>query len=175
MKTLTLTAACLILAVTSANVALAQRAPGHANPKADHHRVDPSDALMRQAAKEIQKAHGILQHALPIYSGHRVNAMVDCVEADKQIALGLRYDRRHNEGQAPANTPDNASPSRYTKEQVAKSNNMLKKAAEVLAHAKEKLSKGNNEYGGHRVEAIKQVDQALAQIRQALASLDHRP
>lgn len=168
--------------MTLATAGLAQQGrPGRpaANaPRAtagQNNRQDPSDALMRRAAKEIEKAHDILGHALPIYHGHRVAAMQDCRDAEKEIAQGLRFDRRNDNNSAGAKVQDNESSEKYSKEQIQRSNAMLRKAAEILQHAKGDLQKGSNDYGGHRVAAIKEVDSALAQIKQALDSLTIKP
>lgn len=182
MKNLTIAAACLVLTMTLASTGFAQQGrPGRPAANAprstagQNNRQDPSDALMRRAAKEIEKAHDLLGRALPIYHGHRVSAMQDCRDAEKEIAQGLRFDRRNDNTAAGAKVNDGESADKYSKEQVQRSNALLKKAGEILVHAKGELQKGANEYGGHRAAAIKEVDSAIAQIKLALDSLTIKP
>jgi len=176
MKTISLTAACLILATMSTSVALAQHAgPGRDSVDLQRGRAGTNDNLLRESMREVERAHDMLQRALPIYHGHRVEAMQDCRDAQKQIAQLLRYDRRHDDGQWQGrNGGDNESPSRYSREEVRRSNGTLKKAAEILEDARRDLQKAGGDNRGHQAEAIKQIDQALRNIHQALASTDRR-
>ncbi len=177
MKRLTILATCLLLVGSVSTVALAQQ-PGHGQQNVQAHTRrggHSSDAIMRKAAKEVAEAHQILNRALPIYDGHRVNAMQDCREAELQIAEGLKFNRQHDRGaKVEAKPRDDQSAGKYDRKEVERSNAQLVKAADILARTKGQLEKGADEYGGHRVKAIGQIDEAIKQIRLALASVGHK-
>ncbi|MBS1707920.1 MAG: hypothetical protein JSS65_04270 [Armatimonadetes bacterium] len=178
MKNLTIVAACLVLA--SSAVAQQGRPGRSANlqPKQTNQtrRGDASDMVLRKAAKEVARARDLLGHALPIYQGHRVAAIQETKDADKEIALGLRFDRNH-EGRgagAQAAQNDNDDPAKHSKEQVARSNRMLVQAGEILVGAKKQLQGAEHDYGGHRVKAVQEIDEALKQIETALSVVGYR-
>jgi hypothetical protein len=172
--------ALAIFAVTGS--ATAQNAPGRKGNQntqigtrggANHQ----SNLEMRQAAEKIKKAIHHLRNGLPIYQGHRENAIQASELALVNIGAGLKWNKHFGNNQH-AQTVQGSTPqqpaSRYTKEQVARSTNQLKEAAEDLVRARNDLQQAQPDYDGYRSKAIQSVNLALQEIDLAIRSLGNR-
>jgi len=134
---------------------------------------DASDKLMVKAARQCNAAVKVLQSALPIYHGHRVNAIKASQAAGREIHAGLRGERNNPGNNALANGTEEGG--RFTNEQIQKSNARMQKACEILMKAKSDLQAANKEYNGHRANAIGLVEKALAEIQLGLDSVKQNP
>ncbi len=114
-----------------------------------------------------------MRSALPIYQGHRVKAMVATRDAIGLIRQGLQF-ARDNKGTASAGLPpipmsDNEPLGRFTREQVQRSNARMAMAARMLNQARQRLETAGDDYGGFRNQAHGKVLDALREIDVALA------
>jgi len=160
--------------------------PGH------HQKHDADDKQMLAAEKLIHQANKTLESALPIYEGHRVRAIQLDRLAIGEIRAGIYFDnhtqlngkqvnaRQLNPGQDPqlvaaekqaAALPviqERGDRTKYTGDQIAASNAKLTQAYNMLKEAYADLQAAPKEYGGHRSNAMKFVDEAGKQIQKAL-------
>lgn len=167
----------------ASSIATAQNRPGRpgartevkgqvSRPKTDLRQ----DQEMKQARKLTTEAIVQLRLGLPIYQGHRVNAINICQLAVRDINLGLRWDRRH--GNAPLKSaqqeaaslkPAAEAPKRkYSQDEIMKSHKRLQAALKLIQEAQTALHKAPNDYGGYRTRAGQLLDLAIGEINLAL-------
>jgi hypothetical protein len=165
---------CLGMASTNAQVVTVKS--GKTN-KAAKNADNASDKLMQEANKRLTIAERHLKSALPIYEGHRNNAIDLTNIAEGEIKIGLIYDRLHERGgnqfagaKKPANKmqPDGKRDARYTPEQVKRSNANLMEAGKLLEDALALMRRAEPDYGGHRASAINNAEKAIEQLKIAL-------
>jgi len=141
---------------------------------------DPDAKLIRKTANECQRAHKVMQSALPIYHGHRHKAMELTRIAAQEIRLGLRQNRQvgntkvqslQSQLKAIQNVPED-DPARYPKGQVLRSNKKMEAALKILGLAKTDLSQVTKDYNGHKANALTAIDMAIAEINLALSSIN---
>lgn len=121
-----------------------------------------SDASLRWARTRVERDLDMLQRDNHDYDGHRVKAISDMQAARYQILLGLGYDANHE-------NLYNASP--YASNNVNGCNgsdaNLIYTRRDV-ENVIDVLQRDNTDYGGHRVDAIGELQQARQQIVDAL-------
>ena len=71
-----------------------------------------------------------------------------------------------------AKTTASIKPMHHVKPAHHERHPLLHGAMNKLRQAKEKLQDADRDYGGHRMKAIEAIDQALAELKLALASAD---
>lgn len=166
-----------LVAVSSVSALAQGRNPGKQmpdrQPNVQRQNLDQSDKLMVKAARECHAAVQILQSALPIYHGHRVNAIKATQMAIREIHAGLRGDKNNPGNSSLGNGTEEGG--RFTDEQVRRSNARMEKAAEILLKAKGDLQAADKVYNGHRANAIGLVEKALSEIRLGLDSVKKNP
>jgi len=186
MKRIVLLSLTLAFAL-SAVAATAQNKPGRPgrtdrpvaaqgqNRKAAPPAKDADHAAMQAVMKDLTAAQKILRRALPIYNGHRHRA----IEIDNLAMRVLRaaYVWTPNTPSRPMNVQaevakigkGNEEPaSKYTQEQITRSNALMRKAMAVLQQAKLDLGHVQGAYGGLIGEARQLVDLALFEVDTAL-------
>lgn len=135
------------------------------------------DAEMRAGLKDTERAHRLLKQGLPIYEGHRANAIDESQIAIWEIKAGLLFDRINDRNQS-ANAPKQMSKTqegtrkdaaKYNKEQLLRSQKVLSEALVYLKRAQEHLRNASTDYGGHRVSAMKSIETAINQTGIALS------
>ena len=136
----------------------AEAAP--AKPKREPQRV--SNAQLREAIHVLQVTKRTLEGADHDYGGHRVDAIKAIGAAEHQLRLALGS---QNKGKKPGgkagkggkgNEPQNIS------------NLQLAEAIPVLQRTVGLLEKANHDYGGHREQAIKDINISIHQLKKAL-------
>ncbi len=166
---------CVVLAVIFAAVG------GHAQVATKRGHRGQGQAITREDIRPMKNAYRLcveaqqlLRRGLPIYDGHRVKA----IQWDQIAALELRAGILWNKANDP--TPnrqqqigkstirDNEPKSKYSAQQIAESNKRLQRAGELLTKALAILKPLPNEYGGHRAEAMRAIDNALKELTTAL-------
>lgn len=107
---------------------------------------------MESARANLQKAKGELQAARQNKGGHRAKALSLVNNAIAEVNKGIHFDRRHNH--ANVFSPDQPR---------------MEAALNFLKAAKEDLLRATADKGGHRANAIKLVDAAMAEVNLGIA------
>jgi len=112
----------------------------------------PDQPNMQSAKVNLQNAKANLIAASPNKAGHRAKAINLVNEAIAEVNRGIAFDRRHNHS---ANSPVPDQPH-------------MKAALEFLRNAKSDLERATTDKGGHRVNAIRFVDQAIDETKKGI-------
>lgn len=141
-------------------------------PGAEHH-------SLAHAAHEIKGVIESLEKAKHDFGGHREAAIKDCKAAEKQLREGHEFDLKHEqEGkEKSAEKADKAEKSVAKSDPATKGGKhhelsehaRLQHAITVLENAIDHLQKAPHDFGGHRVDAVKDCQAAIKQLREALA------
>jgi hypothetical protein len=116
----------------------------------------PDQPNMQSARTNLQNAKANLIAASPNKRGHRANAINLVNEAIAEVNRGIAFDRRHNHAILNA-LPDQLH---------------MQAALEFLRNAKGDLERATSDKGGHRVNAIKLVDQAIDETKKGIEAGD---
>ncbi len=142
----------------------------HASPRnaASKRMPEPqkkSNAQLAGALRALKASHAMLAKGDHDYGGHRKNAERDVGKAEKSLdaALGLKGDKRKK-----ALAPRKHEP--WHPESQAKSNAQLQSQIKSLQQGIAVLQKGDRDYGGNRVQAIKDMQASIAQLQKAMQS-----
>jgi outer membrane biosynthesis protein TonB len=121
-----------------------------------------SNAQLAQALRALHASHAVLGKGDHDYGGHRAAAERDVGKAAKSLeaALGLKGDKKK------ALAPRKTDP--WHPEAHAKSNAQLQAQILALQKGVAVLQKGDHDYGGNRVQAIRDMKASIAQLQQAL-------
>ncbi len=152
--------------------------------------IKQSNKDIREGIKFARQAHKLISEALPVYEGHRLDALKDIRGGTTELVKALRAasnpgndnpPRNPNAGKGrlngnrpngnapkPPKPTDNESKSKYTPDQIADSDNKLKQASGLLDQAIKALDNADPVYHGERVEAINKFKNAQKQIATAL-------
>ena len=112
----------------------------------------PDQPNMQSARTNLQNAKANLIAASPNKGGHRAKAINLVNEAIAEVNRGIAFDRRHNHAILNA-LPDQPH---------------MQAALEFLRNAKSDLERATTDKGGHRVNAIKLVDQAIDETKKGI-------
>lgn len=122
------------------------------------------------AVEEINKGLKDLHEGLPIYQGHRVNAIDLGVLAKSEILTGLMDQRLDNRNKTAAKKEsDNANPKGYTDQQIKNSNIRLVIGGHHFENAIGILNRTNWDYEGHKTKAVNDLQKAIEELKLALA------
>ncbi|MBS1721891.1 MAG: hypothetical protein JSS66_02670 [Armatimonadetes bacterium] len=188
------TTLALVLAVglfASAVMANAQAKPGRpqrATNETTQNRKKggaPNDAnhqLLMAAAKDCQAAQRAMQKALPIYHGHRHRAM----EINRVTLMAIRAAFKWRPGEASnaarltqslAKLGDGGEgdASKYSAEQIGRSNELMKRALASLKKAQSELAQVTIDYGGYVSTSKQLVAMSIDEVLKAGQSLGGRP
>ena len=123
-----------------------------------------SDANLRWARARVERDIDMLQRDSRDYDGHRVRAINDLQSARYQILLGLGYDAGHETFYNPSTVTGAGA----VVNRRGYSDANLKYVRRDLERVIDVLQRDNTDYGGHRVDAIAELQQARQQIVDAL-------
>ena len=112
----------------------------------------PDQPIMQSAKINLQNAKAQLIAASPNKGGHRAKAINLVNEAIAEVNRGIAFDRRHNHAILNA-LPDQPH---------------MQAALDFLRNAKSDLERATSDKGGHRVNAIKLVDQAIDETKKGI-------
>lgn len=133
-------------------------------------KVDPTKRALHLAIEEINKGVKALRQGLPIYQGHRVDAIDYGILAKSEILTGLAEQRLDNSKKAATKKEvENKSAKDYTDQQVKNSNIKLVIGGHHFENALGILQKTNWDYQGHKSNAMVDLQKALDEIKAALA------
>jgi hypothetical protein len=114
----------------------------------------PDQPNMQSAKVNLQNAKAQLISASPNKGGHRAKAIDLVNEAIAEVNRGIAFDRRHNHASIDAKPlPDQPH---------------MQAALDYLRNAKSDLERATTDKGGHRVNAIKLVDQAIDETKKGI-------
>ena len=113
----------------------------------------PDQPNMQAARVNLQNARANLIAASPNKGGHRAKAINLVNEAIAEVNRGIAFDRRHNHASVNAPVPDQPH---------------MKAALEFLRNAKSDLERATTDKGGHRVNAIRFIDQATDETKKGI-------
>jgi hypothetical protein len=130
---------------------------------------DLTKRALHMAVEEINKGLKALREGLPIYQGHRVNAIDLGVLAKSEILVGLLEQRLDNHAKALQREMDNDSPRKYSDQQIQRSNEKLVIGGHHFENALGILTRTNWDYEGHKTASMIDLRKALDEIRAALA------
>ena len=114
----------------------------------------PDQPNMQSAKVDLQNAKAQLIAASPNKGGHRAKAIDLVNEAIAEVNRGIAFDRKHNHASIDA-TPLPDQPH-------------MQAALDYLRNAKSDLERATTDKGGHRVNAIKLVDQAIDETKKGI-------
>jgi hypothetical protein len=151
-----LLAAGLVFSGASDQSALAKKPKGQAQ----------SDAQLVQAMQVLRATKQTLQAANHDYGGHRVAAIRAVGAAHHQLKLALEHGQKskrkpNRPGIRPKNPAGQPEPQDVSNLQLAESIVVLNATTQYLASAK-------HDYGGHRGNAIRDLNLAIDQLNLAL-------
>lgn len=152
-----LLASGLVLANLSGVSAASRRRPHREPPRV-------SNVQLREAIVVLQRTKLTLESADHDYGGHRAAAVKDIGAAQHQLKLALGT--RHK-GTKPGGKPGGKSGKGSEPQQL--SNIQLAEAIPVLQRTASFLQKADHDYGGHRAQAVKDINLAIHQLKAALA------
>ena len=124
-----------------------------------------SNQVLLETVPILQTLNNTLANADRDYDWHRANAVVDISGAEKQLGDALRFVGQITDIDAnPTRTDKGTHPEsqKLSDAQLAAEVPVLKMAITILEHA-------DHDYGGHRVDAIHDLEAAVVQIEKALA------
>lgn len=140
---------------------------------------------LAHAAQEIKAVIESLEKAKHDFGGHREAAIKDCKAAEKQLREGHEFDLKHDQegNEKSPKKAEKTEKTEKTEKSVAKSDPETKDgkhhelsehariehAITVLENAIDHLEKAPHDFGGHRVDAVKDCQTAMKQLREALA------
>ena len=141
-------------------------------PGAEHH-------SLAHAAHEIKTVIESLEKAKHDFGGHREAAIKDCKAAEKQLREGHEFDLKHEqEGKerssvkaekAEKSVIKSDPETKDGKHHELSEHGRIEHAITVLENAIDHLQKAPHDFGGHRVDAVKDCQAAMKQLREALA------
>lgn len=108
---------------------------------------------MRAARADLLTAKRQLQLATPDKGGHRVKAISLVNQAVAQVNAGMAYDRRNNHAALFITAPDQPH---------------MTAALAALESAKNNLEHATSDKGGHRVQAIDLVKDAIDEVKKGI-------
>jgi hypothetical protein len=111
----------------------------------------PDQPNMQSARTNLQNAKANLIAASPNKRGHRAKAITLVNEAIAEVNRGIAFDRQHNHAL-------NALPDQPH----------MQAALDFLRNARSDLERATSDKGGHRVNAIKLVDQAIDETKKGI-------
>jgi len=111
--------------------------------------VPPDQPFMEAARADLQKAKSELNLATRDKGGHRGKAVNLVNQAIGQVNAGIQYARRHHHAAAP-DQPH------------------MQAALDALQSARNNLDKANADKGGHRANAIRLVNDAIAEVKRGI-------
>ena len=123
-----------------------------------------SDQNLRWARNHVELDIDMLQRDNTDYGGHRVKAIEDFQNARNQISVALAYDK--NRGDYSAVTGLNQA-SAAMRGQCASDVN-LNQVRRDVERVIDQLQRDNTDYGGHRVDAIRLMQQGRQQLVEAI-------
>jgi hypothetical protein len=112
--------------------------------------------FMRAARSDCNRSLGFLRRATQDKGGHRANAMRMVNQAIAEINEGIAYDRRHD---SDFDDTDFAASSDQPNMVAAK---------DALKDARSNLEKATEDKGGHRVQALKWVNDAIDEAQRGI-------
>ena len=124
-----------------------------------------SDANLRWARMRVERDIDMLQRDNRDYDGHREKAIDDLQASRRQLLLALGYDASHDYmAQGIARTLDVRN-----NNDCNGSDANLRYVRRDIENVIDALQRDNTDYGGHRVAAIADAQNARTQIVEALA------
>jgi len=121
-------------------------------------RATPDQPNMQSAKVNLQNAKANLLAATPNKGGHRAKAIELVNAAIAEVNRGIAFGRRNNHATNNATLlPDQPH---------------MQAALEFLRSAKSDLERATTDKGGHRVNAIKFVDQAIDEVKKGIEAGD---
>ena len=182
-----MTLALVAVFATAMSTTYAQAKPGKAqNGSATKHHInrgvkptlDADHLAIKQVSKDCRAAERLMKAALPIYEGHRHKAMEINKVSIQFLAEAFRWvpgapSKPFNVQQLLSKIGDGneVSASKYSSSEVARSQELMKKALAQLQKARTDLSKVQGAYGGYIGEAGQLIDLS---IQEAMAALNVR-
>jgi thiamine kinase-like enzyme len=167
MKKLSIIAIAAVLTVSSAFAQTATKVGNGQAGKGQHGSHNLNHKAIRLAIEEINKGNRILRSCLPIYEGHRVAAIRYAELARSELRVGIIEDKLDN--RAATTEKDGEKSSKYTKEQIHRSNTQMVIAARHFENAISLLNRSTWEQVDRKNRAVTSLQKALNELRQALA------
>ena len=113
----------------------------------------PDQPYMQDALRDLDNAKRELQQAARNKGGHRANAIGLINRAIVEVNKGINFDRRHD-AHARLSAADQPN---------------MRAALDYLKSAQKNLQKASADKGGHRVNALNLVEQAIAEVNRGIS------
>ncbi len=115
--------------------------------------LKPDQPYMQDALRDLENAKRELQQAARNKGGHRANAIGLVNRAIVEVNKGINFDRRH-EAHARMSAADQPN---------------MRAALDHLKSAQKNLQRASSDKGGHRVNALNLVEQAIAEVNRGIS------
>jgi tetratricopeptide (TPR) repeat protein len=130
--------------------------------------------------RELREAKAELETAAHDFGGHRADAVKAVEHAIRQLAQALKFDPAGVQANRATKQPDKAvepdpatAQAKHAEGQQGEHGERhphIHAALKELQEAKVELETAAHDFGGHRAEAVKAVEQAIRQLHKALES-----
>ncbi len=128
-----------------------------------------SNVQLLQGLHALQATKRTLESADHDYGGHRVNAVKAITAAEHQLKLALATEHKRPAGAGAVGTPARrAGKGGKRPEAQNVSNLQLAEGIRIIERTRATLEKGDRDYGGHLVAAIRDLGVAEQQLKLAL-------
>ena len=128
-----------------------------------------SDRSLAATASLTERSIDELQHARMDYDGHRVAAIDALNKARSDLANAMKADNQHEDVMHPVPGASPQGTGGTDDMSQAASNAHLRNARGMIDQAIQNLKADNHDFGGFRVKAIADLQQAESEIDKALA------
>jgi hypothetical protein len=118
--------------------------------------ADSDQPFMQAARNDCNRAMGFFRRATADKGGHKQNAMNMTRQAISEINEGIAYDRHHDSDFDDSTIVD-----------LSDQPNMIA-AKDALKDARSNLEKATEDKGGHRVKALKWVNDAIDEAQRGI-------
>ena len=130
--------------------------------------------MIREAQQALQQARNDLQQAASQFAGHREKALEYVNQAMQELNQALQF-----AAQQGTPNPYEASNQGYVQPMTSSVNNntsfpRMTDAQRALEQARNALQQASNQFGGHRQNALQDIDQALQEINLGIQAAGQR-
>ena len=129
--------------------------------------ADNGQPKMQAALGALQRADASLQKASPNKGGHRERAIELVRQAMGAVDTGMRYAAAHSTEVGMAEGPAGSEPVDANVPGAERQPNMAQAVID-LREARRQLMEARRDKGGHRVQALSLIEQALTEVREGI-------
>jgi len=130
--------------------------------------------MIREAQQALQQARNELSQAAPQFAGHREKALEHVNLAMQELNQALQFVAQ----QGTSNPYNTANDQGYVQPVASSANNTnyprMTEAQRALEQARNALQQASNQFGGHKQNAMQQINEALQEINLGIQAAGQR-